>query len=202
MSTSMNSDLQGYLKEHIDFIQASARSFDTGFEGEAKRMAVSARVLLHDTSQSHSLMGQLGLLDVPFYSTAGRWDPNNLLTHHGLLQIRVGGSGSSYHAPLDDRPPHMLRWIPFNDWWSELVFDDRKGGTLTRKQLVLALANKEGGAHVDPKLSPAYEAITKKNTLGWVSGKDNRPLLGNVALLGMRQMAHEILRTLERSGYK
>lgn len=138
----MTNDLGTYLNEHLKFIRASAHSFDAGFEGEAKRLAVSARVLLHDSPQSHSLMGQLGLLNILFYSMAYRWDAKNLLPHHGLLQLRINTSGPSYHAPFDDRPPHLLRWIPFDDWWSEIVFDDRKGNSLTRKQLVLALANK------------------------------------------------------------
>lgn len=199
----MTNDLGPYVNEHLEFIRASAHSFDVGFEGEAKRLAVSARVLLHDSPQSHSLMRQLGLLDIPFYSTAYRWDAKNLLPHHGLLQLRISSSGSSYHAPLDDRPPHLLRWIPFDGWWSEVVFDDRKGNSLNRKQLVLALANKEGGAHVDPKLSPAYEAIAKKNALGWMvsTPSGQAPLPGRVELLGMRQIAHEILKTLEKSGW-
>ena len=148
-------------------------------------------------------MGQLGLLTIPFYSTAYRWDASNLVAHHGLLQLRISPSGSSYHAPFDDRPPHILRWVSFDEWWSEIVFDDRKGNTLTRKQLILTLANKEGGAHVDPNLSPAYEAIAKKNALGWfVSTPDGKvPLPGRVELFGMRQVAHEILRTLEKSGF-
>jgi hypothetical protein len=192
----MTNELQKHLKEHLQFIKASAHSFDAGFEGEAKRLAVSARVLLHDTAQSHSLMGQLGLLGIPFYSTVG--------SSHQLLQMRLSTSGSSYHVPLDDRPPHMLTWVSFDDWWSGIVFDDMKGNTLTRKQLVLALANKEGGAHIDLKLSPMYEAIAKDNALGWLVSTPSGmiPLPGRVELLGMRQVAHEIVRTLEKSGYQ
>ncbi len=52
-------DLENLLQEHLAFLQASAAAFDTGFEAEAKRMAVTLRVLLHDTAQSHSLMGQM-----------------------------------------------------------------------------------------------------------------------------------------------
>lgn len=204
MNTSMTDELKNHIKEHVYFIRSSSNSFDTGFEGEAKRLAVSARVLLHDTAQSHSIMGQLGLLTIPFYSTAYRWEANNLMPHHGLLQLKFssGPSGSSYHAPFDNRPPHLLRWVSFNDWWSEIVFDDRKGHVLTRKQLILALANKEGGAHVDPNLSPAYEAIAKNHSLGWVvsSPDGNVPMPGRVELIGMRQVAHEILRTLEKAG--
>jgi hypothetical protein len=85
----------------------------------------------------------------------------------------------------------------------EIVFDDRNGNTMTRKQLVLVLANKEGGAHVDSKLSPTYEAIAKKNALGWFVPTPNGEVSfsGRIELLGMRQVAHEILMTLEKSGF-
>jgi hypothetical protein len=47
------------LAESIDFLNLSASSFDNGYEAEAKRLAVTLRVLLHDTAQSHSLLGLL-----------------------------------------------------------------------------------------------------------------------------------------------
>jgi hypothetical protein len=108
MGTSTTNDLKNHLREHLQFIRFSSYSFDKGFEGEAKRLAVSARVLLHNTPQSHSLMGQLGLLDIPFYSTASPWDSSKLGSHLGLLNVRISPSGSSYHAPFDDRPAHIL----------------------------------------------------------------------------------------------
>lgn len=149
-------------------------------------------------------MGQMGLLTptTSFYSAAARWDPDNFAPHHGLLQLAIGSGGaSSYRAPLDDRHPGLLQWIPFVEWWSEVVIDDRKGNRLTRKELVLALANKEGGAHVDPALTPSYEAL--RGSPFWVveSAHGTKPLAGRVELFSMRQVAHELLRTLEQAGY-
>ncbi len=37
------------LNETVQFIIASCRAFDSGFESEAKRIAVAVRVLVHDT---------------------------------------------------------------------------------------------------------------------------------------------------------
>lgn len=129
------------LLNQIRFLKDSSQSFDRGFDDEALRLAVTARVLVHDTKKSHSLMGQMGLLTptTSFYSAAARWDPDNFAPHHGLLQLAIGSGGaSSYRAPLDDRHPGLLQWIPFVEWWSEVVIDDRKGNRLTRKELVLA----------------------------------------------------------------
>ena len=63
-------ELQGHLDEQLEFLERSAASFDAGYEGEAKELAVSLRVLLHDTQQSHSLLGQLGRREGTFVDTA------------------------------------------------------------------------------------------------------------------------------------
>ena len=52
-------ELRRQLDEQQRFIKNSAQSFDDGFEGEAKRLALTIRVLVHDTSQSHSLLSQV-----------------------------------------------------------------------------------------------------------------------------------------------
>jgi len=195
-----DSELQEHLNEHISFIQSSVAAFDAGFDGEAKRLAVSARVLLHDTPASHSLLGQLGLLNKQFYGTASPRSDRDVLPYHGLLQVGFNGGQPTYRVPLDDRPPPFLRWIAFADWWSEVVFDDRAGGVFSRRGLVLALANKDGGAHVDPKLYQSYARLAKGNAMGWQvdTPEGPQPISGRVERLAMRQLAHEILSTLDR----
>jgi len=42
-------ELLDYLREQITFLRNSIDSYDKGFEGEAKRLATTIRVLVHDT---------------------------------------------------------------------------------------------------------------------------------------------------------
>jgi hypothetical protein len=42
-----------------------------------ERLAVSLRVLLHDTNTSHSLLGQLGKKNIKFVDAALDFDPKN-----------------------------------------------------------------------------------------------------------------------------
>ena len=63
---------------------------------------------------------------------------------------------------------------------------------------MLAVANKEGGAHIDPKLDQTYANLSRFNSLGWkavISGVDqdfkNTPVLPSI-----RQITHEVLKTL------
>jgi hypothetical protein len=68
------------LAESTQFLISSASSFDRGYEAEAKRLAVTLRVLLHDTPQSHSLLDLLGVKDqIRFTNTAAEIEPDNVL---------------------------------------------------------------------------------------------------------------------------
>src|SRR5438094_679123 len=89
-------ELEEHLKDHLDFLKASTDAFDAGKDGEAKRLAVSIRVLCHDTSASRSLLGQLGRLTQKFVSTAIPFDPRNVSTHNGLAMVAMRGRDTVY----------------------------------------------------------------------------------------------------------
>lgn len=83
-------ELEVHLKDNIEFIKNSSKSFDMGMISEAKRLAVSIRVLLHDTKTSKSLLGLLGEKDQLLYlNTAHPYNPNNLLSHMGLVGFEL-----------------------------------------------------------------------------------------------------------------
>ena len=196
-------DLTKHLMEQLEFLKRSAKSYDEGFEGEAKRMATVIRLLVHETKRSRSLLGQLQLISIDFYDTAADLYPENLFTHHGLAIIHFEGDRVWYQAPLDDLPPPFLTWTTFDQWWDKIVFVDNQKRTMSRKHLVLSVADKDGGAHVDPKLDETYAAISRSNSMGWVTGNDYKepgPLDGRVELASVRQIAHEVISTLARAG--
>jgi hypothetical protein len=56
--------------------------------------------------------------------------------------------------------------VAFDAWWLPKVPQDAEGNPFSRKNFVRALANPDGGAHVDPELNAAYAALTKNNSLG------------------------------------
>ena len=201
--TQSSQELDRHLRDSIGFLKASCASFDAGTVGEAKRLAATIRVLLHDTQQSQSLLGLIGLKQkITYINTATPHDPRNLLAHHGLVGFRMGGGGSSYWAPLGDGPPTRYgRTDSFDSWWNEKVIIDKTGGVFTRRDLVLSLANKDGGAHVDPQLDAKYAALTRGNSLGWVvsDGASQRPL-SDVELHSVRQIAYELFQSLVNHG--
>lgn len=196
------------LIEQYKFIKLSCKSYDKGFEAEAKRLATCIRILVHDTKTSQSLLGQMGIKNkIMFLSTATlepRFPVENLLPEARLVKIRSwvknGDSGAKYEPILDEKTPgHLWRALIFKDWWYEIVIDDKKN-KFCRKDLVLEVANKDGGAHIDPELNEAYYKLTRENSMGWKfsNGKFEKDFENSPVLPSIRQIAFEMLKTLER----
>ncbi|AWH51840.1 hypothetical protein C1924_00835 [Stenotrophomonas sp. ESTM1D_MKCIP4_1] len=196
-------ELKQHLDDHVRFLISSAAAFDGGFHGEAKRLAATVRVLLHDTARSKSLLGLLGEKEkLAYVNTANPLSHKNLLSHSGLVNFRADKNGVNYHAPLGDGPPSRQRpKVSFGDWWGEIVILDSAGERFSRKDLVLALTNKDGGAHVDPDLGQAYASLTRGNSLGWeASSVHGMQAMQGVEMHSSRQIAYELLQTLRDAG--
>lgn len=189
-------ELREQLAMQIDFLTRSAEAFDRGFTDEAIRLAATLRLLLHDTSNSKSLLGQLKMKDRLFLDTSCVYDPENIAPFWGLISIALGPPEVRYVAMLDN-VKNKIRKAPFSEWWNEIVFADAYKRTLTRKDLVLTAANQDGGVHVDASLNETYAAFTKDNALGWKAGttEGERPI-AKPEYPAIRQIAHEVLKTI------
>lgn len=189
-------ELRQHLEEQLQLLQLSADSFDEGIEAEAKRIAVSLRVLLHDTDKSVSLLSQLRAKNRKFLDTSFPFDEKNLSVHSGLVAMTMGPSGGGYAAMLDVTPgPPVER--DFDEWWSQCVFMDIQRRPISRKDLVLWVANQDGGAHVDASLNRSYADLSRHNSLGWTfsDGTKTTPFTGPERA-ALRQVCHEVLKTL------
>lgn len=191
-------DLRDQLKVQIGFLAQSSDAYDRGNVDEAKRLAIALRILLHDKGRtSVSLLTLLNKKDILFYDTALEYNPNNLLSMPGLVMLKAGPDAGEYIPPLDMRCSKGK--IPFPQWWSNIVVVDIKGNKSTRKDLVLTVCEKDGGAHVDPKLDEAYYAFSRSNSLGWKYQKDGvvQDFTGRPELASIRQVAYEVLKSLK-----
>ncbi len=194
-------DLLNHLREQIAFLKASSSSFDSGFEGEAKRLAIAIRVLVYDTARCRALLTQLGRMNILFYDSAAAFDPKNLATSSCLTMMKLSREGAEYVAPLDNLSPARSKdkKVSFGRWWNRnIICKDNAGNLFTRRDLVLAVADKEGGAHIDPKLDQAYANLSRFGSLGWkavIRGAEED--LNNPVPPGIRQITHEVLKTLK-----
>lgn len=197
MTDLTSQELQEHLEEQIEFIKSSATSYDNGFTGESKRLAVTVRVLVHDTAKSTSLLSLLGKKNRGFLDTSFPFEESNKMSHSGLVQLSLGNRKSITLPLLDDGP--FSRQASFEIWWNGIVFVDKDRNEFSRKDIVLSLANKEGGAHVDKTLDEKYADLRKGNSLGWfdVTPDGVQTPSEDQVPASMRQIAHEVLKTLE-----
>lgn len=192
--------LNTLFNEELEFLELSADSFDNGFKAEAKRMAVTARVLLHDTKNSTSLLTLLNKKTIDFVDSAKPYDDKFEFAHAGLVLQHIGKDKVTTIPSLDCEL--TTRIIKFDDWWNGVVLTDDNKNEFSRKDIVTTLANKDGGAHVDPTLDKKYVDLKEGESIGWrisdnVVGKD-APLTDQVTV-SMRQITHELLKTLKPS---
>jgi hypothetical protein len=172
-------ELLEFLAEQIDHLEASNGAFDAGRLSEAKRIALAVRVLVHQTNNSHALINQLGLENtLTWVDTVGIRDPRQLGSYVALTLIKIAGRADPEHVEkLGFYPPSPILTrsgqrippgsrIPFDEWWTNTVIKDSAETEFSGRALVLALAHKEGGAHVDPDADADYEALAKSNSLG------------------------------------
>jgi len=198
-------ELLAHLKDQIAFMKQSVDSHDKGFGGEAKRLAVAIRILVHDTPKSKSLLNSLDKKTIDFYDSASDYNPNRVVVSHSGLVLKkfaFPSGGGEYQAPLDDLPPSRSnnKKVNFDQWWDKkIVIRDNQKNTFTRKGLVLAVADMEGGAHVDPNLDEAYANLSRFHSLGWkfFRGEVAEDFKNSPVLPSIRQIAHEVLKTLK-----
>lgn len=222
----MTQDFKGHFEEQIGFLESSAAAYDAGTESEAKRLAVNLRVLLHDTGRSTSLLTHLGVKDkMAFRNTASEPHPPEVIVMFdgGLCVIRSnlgeGGGGSTFVPVLDTDPERNSQPEQcFEDWWKTPILHDQEGNSFSRADFIDAVANKDGGAHVDAKLGAAYAALTHGNSMrltqekgttedGWetvmggvIGGppdESSERILNSIALASIRQIAFEVIKSVE-----
>lgn len=201
MPKQSRDELVGHLREQVGFLRNFGATFDAGGESHAKPLATAIRVLVHE-SRGKSLLRQLRVKDhLQFIDTTSPPPPSGaIVIGSGLAVIRMGfgeEEGTGYAAPLDGRTRRPV--LRFRPWWSQPVLDDGEGSHFNRRDLVLGLAHKDGGAHVDLDLERAYAALSRSNSLGWEFGAgdgDDWTPAGSPIPANVRQIGYELECTL------
>ncbi|MBW8327933.1 MAG: hypothetical protein K0M48_01830 [Thiobacillus sp.] len=190
------------LKKQLGFIERSCASFDAGFYDEAIRIAVSIRILIHDTKNSTSLLSHLGAKGMSLRTTCPLIDDRVIMFSGGLCLTQVtvenGQLKEAGYKPIFDSSEPKNLYVAADVWWNQTIYKIAEGD-VTRKHIVLGAANKDGGAHVDPLLTSEYEALSKGIwTIGHSSSQGNLEFpLPNSHLADLRQMGHELLTSPE-----
>jgi hypothetical protein len=158
------------LGTQIGFLETSAQLYDSGREEESLRLATTMRVIFHQTGSSTSLLTHMGLAGTKMLSSArGHGDWKDYLSQ----KIDLNSPRPITMTPMLGT---SFTELPLAEWWDkEPIFVD-KGTAYTRKKIILSLANKDGGAHVDKELEAYYEVLR--------AGKYAIGITGNVTYNG------------------
>lgn len=191
------------LWDQYEFIEVSAALFDEGHESEAKRIATALRILTRDTRTSKSVLGQLDLLDrIKMLNTSVAVNARNQLSTSGLVAIQVQRGGLRYIPLLNDYPnstePVLL---PYHRWLTDPIAN-AGGRTWSRQDLILHVADKDGGTHVDPTVPEPFHNLSRNNAMGWyansAAARDPAPPENRYDLTAIRQIGHEMLMSIRR----
>lgn len=188
--------MEEQLQDQLAFLERSCDAFDDGYADEFKRLAVTLRVLFHDTATSHSLLHQLGMKGGEFISYSRPIDGRNLLVDWPLAIVTLGAGGTGL-VPALDKDDAFKRKLGFDKWWTELVYRDPQAGVeLTRKDIVLIAANQDGGAHVDPEIDERYAHLVKLGVGLLAQTPDGEIELEDLEKVSLRHIAFEAIESL------
>lgn len=207
------SELLTKLQSQFGFLERSCASFDAGNEDEGEQLAHRVRLLLHDTDRARSLLHQLGVKAALRYTDTsihheretrhlgGGLHAATVTAHAGLVGWRTTESGSWTYSPsLEPKGDRINPPAAFDQWWRRPFLKDTEGRSITRKSVVLDVANKDGGSHVDPVIPEALRLLSSGSSLPFQTSSEDgsSEAIGGFVMATTRQIAFELMDTLQR----
>lgn len=180
------------LKEQYELLKNALNDYYAGVEVRAIDVAVRIRALVHDTKDSHAFLATMD----PNYRTLDIYHrpPLGKNVVFAIRQgIQMSGDGKS-KSIRDDFKLGFHELVPLERWWTEEYL--RIGPVHSSKsQIVLDVANKDGGAHVDPNVPARHIAASEPPIRFGVNENSVQP---NLARSTVAQAGNELLDYLER----
>lgn len=211
------------LKEQLRKLAADCIAFETIDECVYTNISVTLRLLFYDNGSQKSLLTLLGLkdklqmLDTSLKpGTISFWELGDNVSHQTITHTAVYGGlvakqvvledgAPVYHyKPLATHPQYVQyqtecvragRFLPVKEWLEKEIYSDNKGVKLSRIDLIKEVANKDGGAHIDPddKKSKVYKQLRRRDGLGIIVNGSTNAFLNNPVPSSLMQMAQEVL---------
>ncbi len=183
------------LKDQYALMKDAVHGFYAGNEAKANDAAIRIRTLVHSTSQSTALLSLVApnYMELLIHHRANTSDhPNAVFVLKQRIQVSSDGKPRFIRDDFTS-PDYLL--VPLERWWTEnyLVMG---GIRSSKKQVVLDLTNKDGGAHVDPEVPLRHAAASEPPLILGLNENAVRP---NLARSTVAQAGNELLEYLERN---
>lgn len=187
-------ELTQQLKDQCDFLNNSGEQYDLGNINEGKRIATQIRILVHNTSDSCSLLKQLKeILGIEIKIFSHREKPLKDCVFYSGLTIQLTKDGIRHVPMLDLSHPRQTE-VSVEDWWNTILLMINEE-EYTRKEIILGLANKDGGAHVDPDIGTRYHKLTRDIKIFETQGSVN---MGKFELAVARESGFYLLYAIKK----
>lgn len=214
------------LQENLSYLIRDARDYDNGDFQAIKRSAGTIRTLFYDTKNSTSLLKFLKLKDALVMKSYVQHIDKEVINYSDIYFVRYKDrrTKAKYYDTFIFYPTadSKVSTLSVEQWWNEniITFNDKNQGkdsSLTRKDLIKVIANKEGIAHFDPSMNgkkPRKYIGFKRGYTGFHVESINNPVLFHrliggecspgkqdiygvdIHLAFMRQIVHETLISL------
>lgn len=151
-----NNDIR-LLRDQYNRLRDAVDGFYAGREVQALNTAITLRVLLHETRSSDSLLSRL---NERYWDLAIRHKPPNPGAVFAVpVTLQIGGDGTSRVVKSDlNSPSYQL--VPLRRWWND-NYQPLGSAWLSKKAIVLNVADKDGGAHVDPEVPNTHATLSE-----------------------------------------
>lgn len=207
------SDFPEELIEQLNFLIDFCNKYDHGNFNYSKQLAKTVRILVHDTTDSTSLLALLKRKNTMKFGSTASFPPNSVY-FLGLVfpvDIKRKNEDSSpyiehvYLPSLNCNKDIYTKWIDFNTWWNQrIIISDAL--TFSRKDMIQYMANQDGGAHIDENILERYYKISKATASMFYA--TNKPLSEDPYQQGepfkylhfavVRQISHELILSIRK----
>jgi hypothetical protein len=179
----------------MNFLDVSVREFDAGARHEACRMAAATHLLVGRGQRNHvSICDSAGVQDSRRYRSSVLPGAQGLPLVACKLECKVVGEWLIDLIAMGEGTVAAGHDLPFDEWWDQVVVDTQ-GYQLTRRQLVLILRDKNGGAHFDVRIADPLTAAAIRGDISFqyapASGAPTQPVPFLLETC-MRQVAEEL----------
>lgn len=215
-SKRTQAELEQSLKGQLRLLTDYCNQYDAGNLEYVFPMSTTLRVLLKDTRNCHSLLGQLGLKDaLQFVDSAHHckggfccWEINGLhdstlidgAVYAGLVSKKLKQAGDGLMVSLQPLCKfghyRQQQLKSFDDWYNDEVLDDTLQ-KMTRKNVIENIAEKEGGCHYDTKSTPEQRTFQKPGSLCVVLNGTAVEFQPAPVYTTLRQIAWEVIESLK-----
>ena len=184
------------LKDQYALLKDAVEDFYAGKEVRAIDISVRIRTLVHGTASSTPYLSFIDpdFLDLMIYHRPRKHDhPDAVFVFKQPIELR-GDGAARFLRPVFVEAGSDYELVPLRQWWTEeyLVLGSVRS---SKKQVVLDLANKDGGAHVDENV-PTRHAVVSYPPVRLGSGENI--VQPNLARATVAQAGEELRECIKR----